>query len=68
MEVDLLPFGEQFVQFHLAADASEGGLGKLGCRIEVILDIHHRMVCVQNAEIDDRVHLDRYVVPGDDVL
>jgi hypothetical protein len=66
--VDLLPLGEEFVQFGLPDDAPQGGLGELTRGEVIVLDLHHRLGRVRDAEVHHRVDFDRYVVLGDGVL
>src|SRR5262249_5684200 len=44
------------------------GLRELACGCEIIADLDHRPFGVYHAKIDDGVHLDRHIVPGDHVL
>ena len=66
--VDLLPVGEQLVQLDLAQHRAQRRLGKLARGVEVVLDLDDRLGRVEHPHVEHRVHLDRDVVPGDDVL
>ncbi len=66
--VELLPVGEQVVEVALADDGAQRGLGDLGDREAVVLDLDHRVGGVHDLEVDHRVHPDRHVVVGDALL
>src|SRR6185369_2365527 len=66
--VDFLSVGKELVQFHLAENAPQGGLRQLAGRVEVILHRNDRLLGLHDPEIDNRRHLDRDVVMGDDIL
>ena len=66
--VELLPLRKEVVKTDLPEDAPERGLGELGSRVEVILDIDYALDRLHNPEIKYRIDLDRDIVPGDDVL
>ena len=66
--VQLLALGEQLVERRLAEHAPQRRLRELRRRVEIVLDLHDRLVRVHDAEVDDRVDLHRDVVPRDDVL
>ena len=68
LDVELLAFRKEIVEIDLPEDAPERGLGKLGSRVEVILDIDDALDRLHNPEVEDGVDLHRDVVPGDDVL
>ena len=67
-EIDLVPLGQQIVEFSLAANAAQRGLGQLAGGVEVVLDGDNGFHRVDHPEIDHRAHLDRDVVAGDDIL
>src|SRR5207249_1751717 len=66
--VDLLPLREQLVQLGLTAHAAQRGLRVLRGSEEIVLHLDDGAVQVDHAEVEDRVHLERDVVLGDDVL
>src|SRR5947208_3074863 len=66
--VDLLPLREQLVQLGLTAHAAQRGLRVLRGGEEIVLHLDDGAVRVDHAEVEARVHLERDVVLGDDVL
>jgi hypothetical protein len=66
--IDLFPVGEEFIQFHLAENTSQRGLGKLAGGIEKILHLDNGLFRCNDPEVDDSGNLHRHVVMGDDIL
>ena len=60
--------GEQFVQRVLAEYSAQRRLRELARRLEKLFDLDHRLGRIDDAEVDDRVDLDRHVVAGDHIL
>jgi hypothetical protein len=63
--IELLPLRKEVVEIDLPEDAPERGLGELGGRVEVILDIDYTLDRLDNPETKHRIDLDRDIVPGD---
>ena len=70
LQVHVQPFSlrQKVVEVDLAEDTPERGLRELGGGVVVALDLDDRAPGIHHAEIDHGVHLDRDVVPGDDIL
>jgi len=66
--VELLPLRKEVVEIDLPEEAPERGLGELGGRVEVILDVDDALERLHDPEVEDGVDLHRDVVPRDDVL
>ena len=49
--VDFVALREDFIEFELADNAAQGGLGKLRSRVLIILHLRKRQVGVDDAEI-----------------
>jgi hypothetical protein len=59
---------QQFIEFLFAQHGAQRGLRKLRRLVHVIGNFHHRLVGIDHAQKNDRVHFQRDVVAGDDVL
>ena len=68
VDVQLLALGEQLVELVLAEHRAQRGLRELAGRLEEVLDLDDRVLRVDDAEVDHRVHLHRDVVARDHVL
>ena len=66
--IEPFSFRQQIIQFHLAEHTSEGRLRELRRRVVITLDLDDRPPRIDDAEIDNGVHLYRDVIAGDDVL
>ena len=66
--VDLIPLGQQFIQFRLPGDAAQGSLRKLGGGITKIFHCHDGLFRIDHPEIHHRIHLNRDVIQGDYIL
>ena len=66
--VDGLALGQQLVQGGLAEDRAQRRLGDLGSGVDIVQDLGHGTLRVDDAEVDHRDDLDRDVVAGDDLL
>ena len=66
--VDLVALGEQLVERVLAEHGAQGRLRDLRRGNEVVLDLRHRRLRIDDAEVGDRGHAHRDVVLGDDLL
>ena len=68
VEVELFARGQQLIELVFAQHSTQRRLRKLARCLIVVLDLDHRLGRIENAEVDDRVHLDRHVVARDHVL
>ena len=68
LAVDLIPLGQEIVQFALPHHRAQGGLGYLLGRHQIVDHIHHRGFRVQDTEVADRIDFDGHVVFGDGFL
>ena len=66
--VDVLALGQQLIEVGLAEHAAQRRLGDLRRRAEMVDDLDDGVVRVDDAEVDDGVHLDRDVVARDALL
>src|SRR5262245_6485800 len=66
--VELVALGQHLVEIVLAQNPAQRGLRQLASRSEIIENLNHRALGVDDAEIDDGVHLDRDVVARNHVL
>ena len=66
--VDLLALGEQLVEQVLAEHGAQRRLRDLRRRDHEVLDLHDRVLRLDDPEVGDRVHAHRDVVLGDDLL
>ena len=66
--VDLVPFGQQRVQVTVADHRPQRRLGDLGYREGVVLHVDERLDWVDDPVVDDRIHPQGDVVPGDALL
>ena len=66
--VHVVALAQQLVEVGLAEDAAQRGLRDERRRADVVGDLDDGHLGVEDAEVDDGVHLHRHVVPGDDVL
>ena len=64
----LVSFWQEFIQFHLPANTSQGGLGQLWGGKEVILYLYYGVVGIHDPEVDDRIYLYGNIIPCNDVL
>src|SRR5207247_9654375 len=58
----------QLVAPQLRQHGAQRRLGQLRGGVVELLNVDHRLLWIHDAIVDDRVHLDRDVVPGDHVL
>ena len=68
VRIQALPLRQHIVQFMLSQHRPQGGLGQLAGRFQEVLDLDDGALGIHHPEINHRVHLHRYVVPGDDIL
>src|SRR5690606_775713 len=68
VDVELLAFGQHLVELVLAQHGAQRGLRKLARRFEITLYLYDCLFGCHDSKINDRVHLDRHVIPGNDVL
>jgi hypothetical protein len=66
--IELFPLRKELVEVDLPEDAPERGLGKLGGRKEVILDVNDTLEGFYNPEIKDGADFYRDIVPSNNVL
>src|SRR6266511_2876247 len=66
--VDLVALGQELVQLVLAEDATERRLRDLRGGDHEVLDLHDRLLGIDDAEVGDGVHADRDVVLRDHLL
>ena len=66
--VDLVALGQELVERVLAEDAPQRRLRDLRRRDHEVLDLHDRLLGVDDPEVGDRVHADRDVVLRDHLL
>ena len=67
-QVDLLAMREQFIQFLFAEHGTQSCLRELRSLVNVIGNLHHRFIRVDDAQEDDGVHFERNVIARNDVL
>ncbi len=67
-QINLVAMRQQFVEFLFAQHRAQSGLRKLRSLVGVIRDFDHRLVGIDHAQKNDRVHFERDVVARDDVL
>jgi len=60
--------GEEFVEFLLAEDGAQRGLGELGSLVQIVGNFDYRLAGINHAQEDDGIYFQRDVVAGDDVL
>ena len=60
--VELVPLGQHLIEFVLAENGAQRGLGQLGRGLEEIFHIDDRALRVHHAEIDDRADPDGHIV------
>ena len=70
LDIDVQPvaLGEQLVELVLAEHGAQRRLRHLPRRFHVILDVDDGLLRIDDAEVDDRVHLHGNVVARDEVL
>ena len=66
--VELLALGQHLVQLVLAEHRAQRRLRELAGGHQEVLHLDDRLLRVDDAEVDHRVHLHRDVVAGDHVL
>ena len=67
-QIDLVAVRQQFVEFLFAQHRAQSSLRKLRSLVDVIRDFDHRLIGIDHAQENDRVHFQSDVVAGDDVL
>ena len=63
-----IALGEEVVELRLTQHAPERRLRELERRVLIVLDFHNRPARIDHPIVQNRAHLDRHVVPRDDVL
>ena len=66
--VYLVPFGKKVIEGCLTEDASKSSLRKLACSVYVILYFQNGFLRIDDPEVNNRIHSDRYVIMGYDIL
>ena len=68
MLVDLIAFGQEFIQFTLAQHGAQRRLGDLLGRQKVVGDVYNRGFGVQYTKVADGIDFDGHVVFGNGLL
>src|SRR5215475_10046253 len=66
--VELVALGQHLVEVVLAQDPAQRGLRKLAGCGEIIVDLNHRALGIDDAEVDHGINFDRHVVARNHVL
>src|SRR5947209_16818980 len=66
--VQLVPVGQQFIQFNFTQDGAQSGLRELLRLVVVVGHLHHGLRSIEHAPVNNGIYLQRDVVAGDDVL